>query len=220
MRGRFGRPDRLLAVGRGRHRVVFLHDRGRARRGARSRLRSGAAPPAAPGPARAAPRRRTRRRRRRSRAASAARRPPAGTASRGAPTTSGRPSIATVIAPIPIAAPAIIGRPGEVGERDAADGADEHAGEDRATAKAAQRERVGEPLAERRAGAARRPSSRRHPRSAAGAGPGRRRARTAHDLSVASTKTRTRTPIADARDRRQDEAPLARRSAGARAPAA
>ena len=69
---------------------------------------------------------------------------------------------------MPIAAPAIIGQAREVGQRDPAGRADEHARERRAAAEAAQRQAVGQPLADdEQHERAHRPAGRR-PRSAAG----------------------------------------------------
>ena len=56
--------------------------------------------------------------------------------------------MATVNAPMPIAAPAIMGQAGKVRQRDSARGADEHAWEDRAAAEPAQGQRIGEALAD------------------------------------------------------------------------
>ena len=83
-----------------------------------------------------------------------------------------------------------------MGECDPADGADEHAGEDRATAKAAQGDGVAEPLAqgEQEQGADRPP--RRTVDQRRELSPDRRRGHTPTSRSVASTKTSTSTPIA------------------------
>ena len=65
----------------------------------------------------------------------------------------GKPfSITTVMAPIPMATPAMVGRPGQMGQENPAGGTEEHAREGRTASEAAQTARVGQTLADEEQG--------------------------------------------------------------------